>query len=144
MGFLTKDQILKARGRRTATVTVPEWGGEVKLVSPSADAALRYRELQRSGDGGAETERQLMVLMLSNSLVNEAGDTLFDKVEVLELLKTISIETLTLLSETSSDLMGTRKAKAKDAPEGQPEAIPAAPAPEAPPPGNSEASPSAG
>lgn len=45
MGALTREAILSANDRRTVTVAVPEWGGEITLAEMTGEARERYETL---------------------------------------------------------------------------------------------------
>lgn len=71
MALLSRDSILAATDRRYAEVSVPEWGGTVRIASLTAEQALQYREKQE-GSGNDH-----VWWILAASIVDEEGKQVF-------------------------------------------------------------------
>jgi len=79
--MLTRDQILKAQDRRTETVKVPEWGGELIVASMSGTTRDEFEASIVTADGDANM-RNMRAKLVSACLVDEKGARLFDAADV--------------------------------------------------------------
>lgn len=85
MGLLTKEAILSANDRKTETVTVPEWGGDVLVSTMSASERDKW-ESETYGDGKPKTDN-FRASFVAMCLVDEKGNRLFSDKDVVELGK---------------------------------------------------------
>lgn len=82
MPRLSREQILAATDRKTIEVEVPEWGGSVRLMAPTAAARDRFEQwcVDRKGrPGGLEGMRAQLVTMTA---VDDAGLPLFTEADL--------------------------------------------------------------
>ena len=85
MSLLTKEAILSANDRKTEDVSVPEWGGTVRVATMSASERDKW-EAETYGDGKPKTE-DFRARFVALCLVGEDGKRLFTDKEVGELGK---------------------------------------------------------
>lgn len=85
MSLLTKEAILSADDRKTEDVSVPEWGGTVRVATMSASERDKW-EAETYGDGKPKTD-DFRARFVALCLVDEAGNRLFTDKEVGELGK---------------------------------------------------------
>jgi hypothetical protein len=84
MAILGRDAILNADDRRTRTVAVPEWGGEVLIRSLSGkerdefEASLQVTRGNKTKQNVANFRARLLALCI----VNEAGERLFVSADI--------------------------------------------------------------
>jgi hypothetical protein len=81
MAILTREQILAVQDRKTETVPVPEWGGEVLVASMMGDARDKLEAQIASTDGPRRFER-MRAKMVSAAVVDESGNLLFSETDV--------------------------------------------------------------
>lgn len=110
--YLSKEEILRAKGRKFAEADIPAMGGRVRLGGPSAAAALKIREmLLREGESN---ESQVEILRLAVScLVDGEGKSLFAEEEINSTLHVIPADAVTDLLKTFMPLIndGTKHAE---------------------------------
>lgn len=86
MALLTKEQIIQADRRKYEEVSVPEWGGEVRLQELSASERDLWESEQvvLSSDGATAqfNPKHARARLVVRSLVNEKGVRLFKDDEV--------------------------------------------------------------
>lgn len=90
MAMLTRDQILTVNDRKTETVAVPEWGGEVLVAVMSGEQRDAYESLITEVDASGKARHKLDNLrakLVSCSLVDEAGNLMFSPADVQQLGK---------------------------------------------------------
>jgi hypothetical protein len=81
---LSRDQILAARDFATATVPVPEWGGDVLVRTMNVRQALALTEFtKRDGVTGAD----LAARVLADTVCDDAGTLLFTEEDAAGLLE---------------------------------------------------------
>lgn len=98
MGVLTADQILAADDANNIEVQVDEWGGSV-LLRP---LTIEQRELvEKASRGDGATNNHTIALLVSLSLVNEDGSSMFKKEDVLKLKKKSARVVARLFNEAS-------------------------------------------
>lgn len=85
MTLLSKDAILAADDRKTCDVTVPEWGGTVRIATMSASERDRWESETYGGDKPNTSDFRARFVALC--LVGEDGRRLFTDREVGELGK---------------------------------------------------------
>lgn len=86
---LSKEQILKADDRKTKTVPVPEWGGDV-IVKTLGGEERDSMEAEIVQTNGASTSRNLVNFrsrLLVRAIVDEQGNRLFTDAEIADLAK---------------------------------------------------------
>lgn len=112
MTILTREQILKARKRKTVDLPIPELGGQIRLQALSAQAALAFAELSQHAKANpkGEVDPDLFTMLLEASMVDEDGKPIFEAGAAKELLPIISLETMMLLMES---IPGLKEMKAK-------------------------------
>lgn len=84
MAFLSREQILSADDRKTVTVAVPEWGGDVLVRSLTGAERDKFEESLQTVRGN-KTKRNLKnfrARLVSLCLVNEQGELLFSPPDV--------------------------------------------------------------
>jgi hypothetical protein len=112
MAVLTREQIRSAKDRKTKTIAVPEWGGDVLLISFTAADRERIKEdefrdkLIASG--------HFRAWLLSRCLVGEDLRPLFAEKDVAELAAK-SEEVIDRLTEQAVEFCGIRKAAVEEA-----------------------------
>lgn len=109
MGFLTREQILSAQGRRYGEVDLPELGGKVRVASLPAAKLFAYQKLQRRREAGEDVEQEMTLLLLSGGCVDENGAPLFDRESATALLEVLSVEAMTKLVSAISALTNPKK-----------------------------------
>lgn len=89
MAFLTKAQILAADDLTTEVVSVPEWGGEVRVRALSASERDQFEDkiVKREGKHSRVILTDVRAKLAAVCMVNEAGARLFTDAEVAELTK---------------------------------------------------------
>lgn len=86
MTILSKDQILQSEDRKTKTIEVPEWGGEVIIKEMSAFDRDEF-ESSLAGKNGGQNLKNWRAKLAAVSIVDEKGSLLFSKDEILKLSK---------------------------------------------------------
>lgn len=105
MPRLSREQILGAADRKAVEVEVPEWGGSVRLMAPTAAARDRFEQWcvdRRGKPGGLEGMRAQLVSMTA---VDDAGAPLFTEAD-LAALSGKNADALDRLVEKSRELAG--------------------------------------
>lgn len=90
MAMLTRDQILTVNDRKTETVSVPEWGGDVLVAVMSGEQRDIYESLITEVDASGKARHKLDNLrakLVSCSLVDEDGNLMFSPADVQQLGK---------------------------------------------------------
>jgi hypothetical protein len=81
---LSREQILAARDFATATVPVPEWGGDVSVRTMTVRQALSLTEFtKRDGATGAD----LAARVIADTVCDDAGALLFTEEDAAALLE---------------------------------------------------------
>lgn len=75
--ILSKQQALAASKRKFVTIAVPELGGELRLGSLMAGPALNAAKLHERQGKGENVNREIALLILEKSVVDEAGKPFF-------------------------------------------------------------------
>lgn len=91
--MLTKEQILAADDIRSEVVSVPEWGGDVRIQSMSGMARDRYEQALFEGKNSVSA-KNIRAKLVASSAVDDSGNLLF--------------------SETDIEALGKKSAKALD------------------------------
>ena len=120
--MLNRDQILNRQAGRFETVTVPEWGGDVRIKALNVrDRAIietefgRLGRLMRSDDPNAVSGLfRLQLTMTALSVVDESGKPMFtlDDLSVLEEQEPGAIQ---IISNAASALNGFATKAVEDA-----------------------------
>lgn len=97
--MLTRDQILAARDLETEVVSVPEWGGDVRIGVMSGKA----REILMDSLAEQQPLSRFQALMLASTVVDDAGTPIFSADDV-EQLRGKSTEVLVRLVEVAMRL----------------------------------------
>jgi hypothetical protein len=84
MGFLTKDEILSANDLETEAVSVPEWGGEVRVRAMTGLERDGLSQALRQPDGSMDL-KEFRTRVCATSMVDEHGEHLFIEKEVRQL-----------------------------------------------------------
>ncbi len=84
MALLTKEQILKQEDLKSQVVSVPEWGGEVRVCVMSGFARDRF-EASISGKNGKMDMTNIRAKLAANTLINEEGNLLFNEEDIVKL-----------------------------------------------------------
>ena len=88
MAILTKAAILDADDLVTETVDAPEWGGEVIVRTMTGGERDSFEEaISKANKGGRMDLRGLKVKLVALTVIDEAGDRVFDDADMLELNK---------------------------------------------------------
>jgi hypothetical protein len=85
MAFLTRDEILTVNDRKTESVSVPEWGGEVLVSVMSGQQRDAYESLITEVDASGKARHKLDNLrakLVSCALVDENGETMFSASDI--------------------------------------------------------------
>lgn len=80
MAFLSKEDILKVDDMRYHCITIPEWGGDIRLKTMSLADQLAYEEVRKD----SKTE-DIIIQLVKTSCVDENGKQLFSDEEVKQL-----------------------------------------------------------
>jgi hypothetical protein len=125
MGYLNREDILKAEDVQTREVDVPEWGGTVLVRGLSGYDRDAYQAsmMQMQADGQAIPELGNMTAkMVARAVVDEAGVPLFNELDVGRLGQK-SGAALARVYDAAMEMSGMT-AKAVAAAEGNSEAAP--------------------
>jgi hypothetical protein len=139
MPLLTKAQALRVEGRLFKEVFVEELGGDLRLGSLSAGAALQLKEM---GVEIGAASKKLALVVFASSIVNEKNEPLFDEEEASKWIDTISVVTLRFIIGEVMSLTAKTKGISKEAGKQLEQASNGATEPEAPLPNPSKAAPS--
>lgn len=86
MALLTREQILEANDSQTATVDVPEWGGEV-IVSTMSGFARDQFEGSLIGKNGGTNMQNIRAKLAAATVVDTDGSLVFTEKDVIALGK---------------------------------------------------------
>lgn len=87
MGLLTKEQIWAAHDLRTVDVSVPEWGGEVRVKTLTGSERDQYEaESVKTNKGRREVNMSNMrARLIAMCAVDDQGQLLFTRADVMKL-----------------------------------------------------------
>ena len=85
MVLLNKEQILAADDSKTSVISVPEWGGDVKITTMSGFARDRF-EASCMGKSGANLQN-IRARLVAACIVDESNNLLFDEKDIQKLGK---------------------------------------------------------
>lgn len=109
MALLSKDAILAAQDRKSITVDVPEWGGEVRLMEMSGEDRLLYLSsiltyvTDKTGKVSVEANNtNADAKLLARCIVDENGNRLFTEAEIAKLGSKNGIVLDRLVNEANS------------------------------------------
>lgn len=107
MGFLSREQILDAKDLHTETVSVPEWGGDVRLRMLTAKERDAFEASVVEMKGGKQKQNlaNVRARLVSLCLVDENGEQLFKSYDV-ERLGDKSAAALQRLFEKCNEMNG--------------------------------------
>ena len=120
--MLNRDQILNRQAGRFETVTVPEWGGDVRIKAFCVrDRAIietefgRLGRLMRADDPAAVSGLfRLQVTLVALSVVDESGEALFTLDDLPELEKQ-EPDAIRIIADAASALNGFATKAVEDA-----------------------------
>ena len=84
MTLLTKDQILKQDDLKSEIVSVPEWGGDVRVCTMSGFARDRF-EAGITGKNGGMNMQNIRAKLAAATITDEEGKLLFDEGDIIKL-----------------------------------------------------------
>ncbi len=89
MALLSKESILKAEDLRSEVVSVPEWGGDVKVRSMTGLERDRFESslIEEKGGDVQKNTANLRAKLAACCIVDEAGELLFTDKDVTALGK---------------------------------------------------------
>lgn len=105
--MLTKEQILQADDLPTETIPVPEWGGDVIVKTLKASELDRWEQETTNSKGRDRVIENVRARLVAKCIVDEQGNRLFDKSEVV-LLGKKSAKVLDRLFDICMKLNGKR------------------------------------
>ena len=79
--MLSRDAILKAKDRKTETVKVPEWGGEVLVTAMSGHDRDAFEASIVTADGRTDL-KNMRAKLVAACVVDEAGNRLFQPADI--------------------------------------------------------------
>ena len=79
--MLTRDQILKQKDRKTETVKVPEWGGEVIVSAMSGTDRDSFEAGIVTADGKTDL-KNMRAKLVAACVVDEKGNRLFQPADI--------------------------------------------------------------
>lgn len=82
--LLTKEQILKQDDLKSEIVSVPEWGGDVKVSTMSGFARDRF-EAGVTGKNGGTNMSNIRAKLAAATIIDEDGKLLFDEGDIIKL-----------------------------------------------------------
>lgn len=92
---LTKEQLMKGGDARVyLDVNIKDLGGEVTLGSLTAHAVLTLNELNKRKQKGEAVEEEILVLMLTDAVVNEAKEPMFTREEGFSFLAKVGVDVM--------------------------------------------------
>ena len=100
---LSKEQILNSKDIKTIELSVPEWGGVVKIQTMTGEARQQFQEALNVPKG--KLPKNMMEALLVACLVDDRGGPLFSSEDVAELAKKSSI-VIQKVWESAADLNG--------------------------------------
>lgn len=86
MGFLSKEDILKADDSYSEVEEVPEWGGKVKIVSLSLKDRLELEAIQSNNEKKDALNMDALLFVLCKCLQDDEGNMLFNEKDAKKLL----------------------------------------------------------
>lgn len=88
-GYLTRDKILAATDLQFEDVSVPEWGGKVRVrgMTGAERDAWEAAVLENRTDDKKKNERNIRATMVALTAVDENGQRLFVEADIAELGK---------------------------------------------------------
>lgn len=104
MGFLSKDAIATAQDALTRVLEVPEWGGSVKIKTPSALDLETFTKAQLAGN-----YMQAQIELCAAAIVDEQGNRLFVTDEDKLLLGKKAMDVLKRVHDAINDLADQRE-----------------------------------
>lgn len=109
MGLLSKDAILSAQDLETRDVTVPEWGGVVRVKGLTAAErdAFESEIVQRNGRNVTQNLRNIRARLVAMSVINEDGARVFGFRDI-EALGEKSAKALDRVFSAAQELSGLR------------------------------------
>lgn len=84
--MLTRDQIINADDVETMIVSVPEWGGDVKIAVMSGFARDRFESSLVGANGGTNMQN-VRAKMVAASVVDDSGELMFSDSDIVKLGK---------------------------------------------------------
>jgi hypothetical protein len=84
MALLTKEQILQLDDLKSEIVSVPEWGGDVRVGTMSGFARDRF-EAGITGKNGGMNMQNIRAKLAASTIVDEDGKLLFDEADIVKL-----------------------------------------------------------
>jgi hypothetical protein len=111
MGFLTRDEILKADDLKTEDVNVPEWGGTVRIKTLTGNERDEYefRMVGSNGQDRDENIRKIRSYLLCAVLVDEAGNLMFPAINDIERIGQKSSKALQRVFDRAAAMNGLNK-----------------------------------
>lgn len=111
MPTLTKEQILSQEDRPTMTVSVPEWGGDVKIRKLSARQKAIMESYWKFDDNGKflpESGQGDRARLVALSCINEDGSQMFSVADAVS-LDDKSFEAVRVIAEAAAKFNGFDK-----------------------------------
>lgn len=87
MAFLTKEQILGAKDREPVVVSVPEWGGDVRLTAMSAAERDAFETSMMGKGDNVKKLANFRARFVARCIVDDDGNRLFADADIVELGK---------------------------------------------------------
>jgi len=109
---LSKDDILKQTNLPAEQVTVPEWGGEVRIRVMSGTERDAF-EASVSGNNGRTNLTNIRARLVAMTVVDDVGERLFTDAEAVDLGRTSSIA-LCRVFEAAQHLNGLTQQDVED------------------------------
>lgn len=110
MGYLTRDQILGADDHRYEDVTVPEWGGTLRIRTLTAEEHEQFVEWSGALEGGegarSAIRRKVRSRLVFLTAVDDAGKRLFESEEDVDLLQAKSSTVMLRVCKAIMELNG--------------------------------------
>lgn len=113
MALLTRDQILDADDLEYEDVSVPEWGGEVRVMTLTGTARDKFEAAIANTSNGKPDLTNFRAKLAAASIVNEAGEQLFNEADVRKLGRK-SAAALTRVASAAQRLSGLTEADVKE------------------------------
>jgi hypothetical protein len=105
--YLTRDEIMAAQDVQFEDVSVPEWGGEVRVKSLMGEErdALEATMIQGKGKNTSVNLANLRAKLVARSIVDESGQRIFSDTDIFALGKK-SAAALSRVYEVAQRLSG--------------------------------------
>jgi len=84
MTMLTREQILDADDKKTKTVSVPEWGGDVMVSTMTGFARDRFESAVVGAKGGINTVN-IRAKLVAATVVSDTGELIFSEKDITKL-----------------------------------------------------------